>query len=378
MKYLALIALLVLVGCGEDDGGNRPTITPIPDTGNMTNNDMGSTTNGDAGDAGDTGDVDMGGDTMCAEVTCDAGEKCVKGDCVPTDAKLACEEVNDLGTLQVDAPTMFSGDTSDFVDTSNSSCGEGTTYTGPENAFRFELAAAALVTINLTSTAAVDWLVDVREACDGQSIRCSKTETFTFLAQAGKPYFLIVEPESGLGKGAFDVAMTFEPTICDPNQTECANGTLQACFGGTMQTPYDCAAECSGQTCQGQTCQDVIQVSASMSFSGDIKAYTNDLDFSGIASCSTNGAGVSTPGQDIVLELVGLTTGQVVTIDASMDSQDDSIAILNDCSDTPTCKAFVDLGDVLTWNVVEDGNQFVAIDRRIMEAGPFSFSIDIQ
>jgi hypothetical protein len=83
-------------------------------------------------------------------------------------------------------------------------------------------------------------------------------------------------------------------------------------------------------------------------------------------------------GQDIILSLPGLSAGQIVTVDASMDSQDDVIAVLETCDDSPVCIRFVDLGDKLTWNVEAAGDYFIVVDRPRAESGMFSFSVDIQ
>lgn len=380
MNRLAIIALLIFAGCGDDKGSTTPIISTPPDVSHPDSGDGDTLTDDDTGDTGDT-DIDMANGGMCESVTCELDEKCVKGDCVPASAKLACDEITDLGTLDIAVSKSFSGDTTDFVDTFNSSCGEESTFTGAENAFKFMLTADALVTIELSSSAAVDWLVDVRkdgcEAASG-SLLCSGSETLTFQGRAGETYYLVVEPEVGIDKGAFDITMSFEALICDPSTPECDGDALLTCFGGTMQTPHECAAGCTQTACDGENCQAPLEVSAPMSFMGDINGYTNTIDFAGISSCSTNGNGVATPGQDIILHVTGLTANQIVTLDASMDSQDDVIAVLSDCGAAPTCQAFVDLGDVLTWTVPADGDYFVAVDRRTKENGPFAFSLSIE
>mgnify|MGYP003930511187 FL=1 len=109
-----------------------------------------------------------------------------------------------------------------------------------------------------------------------------------------------------------------------------------------------------------------------------MKAYGINFNFAGIASCSTNGTGSPSLGQDIVLSLPGLTAGQTVVVDASMDTQDDVIAVLPTCDPTPTCERFVDLGDLLTWTVGASGDYFIVVDRPRNESGTFAFSVDIQ
>lgn len=378
MKIAVLLgAALILLGCGEDDKSNPPVVSTIPDVGTMdvsvpdVDADTDATSDADAGVPGECGTLGF----------CEGSTKCVKDDCVPLDAKLACDEVTDLGTLDITQSKNFSGDTTGFADTLNSSCGEGTTFTGPENAFRFEVSAPATVTVNLTTMAGVNWLMELkRGACDvGAEIQtCSDSETFSFNASVGTVYYLIVEPAVGLDVGAFDIDLSFAPLVCVPGETTCDADNVVTCFGGTSEIPYGCADSCTDTSCDGETCAQAIEVTASTTFGGDIKAYSSTFNFAGIASCSTNGNGTATQGQDIILSLPNLTAGQVVVVDASMDTQDDVIAVLPTCDPTPTCERFVDLGDLLTWTVATSGNYFIVVDRPRNESGAFAFSVDIQ
>lgn len=374
-----LSAALFLFGCGEDDK-TPPTVSIIPDTGltdDGTTSDDGSSSDADIGN-----DADGGVPGECGTLgVCESDQKCVKGDCVDLDAKIACDETVDLGTVDIAQSKSFSGDTTGFVDSFNSSCDEGTTFTGPENAFEFQVSAAATVTVNLTSAAPVNWLMELRRgACNvGAEVqKCSDSETFSFNAAPDTTYYLIVEPAVGLDVGAFDIELSFVPLICVPGETTCQADEVVTCFGGTTETPYGCAESCTGTSCDGETCAQAIEVTASTTFGGDIKAYTSTFNFDGIASCSTNGVGSPSLGQDIILSLPGLTAGQTVVVDASMDTQDDIIAVMETCGDTPVCTRFVDLGDLLTWNVETSGDYFIVVDRPRAESGAFSFSVDIQ
>ncbi len=378
MKIAVLLcAALVVLGCGEDDKNTTPVVSIIPDVGVI---DTGTLP--EMGSDADGGDADTGVPGECGNLGfCEGATKCVNGDCVALDAKLACDEVTDLGMLDIAQSKSFSGDTTGFVDTMNSTCGEGTTFTGPENAFRFEVAAAATVTVDLTTTAAVNWLMELKRGACGEGAeiqRCSDSETFSFNASPGTVYYLIVEPAVGLDVGAFDIEMSFVPLVCVPGETTCDADNVVTCFGGTMETPYSCADSCTGTKCDGESCANAIEVTASTSFGGDIKAYTSDFNFAGISSCSTNGTGSPSLGQDIVLSLPGLIAGQVVVVDASMDTQDDVIAVMPTCDTTPTCERFVDLGDLLTWTVEASGDYFIVVDRPRNENGTFAFSVDIQ
>src|SRR5690554_6827128 len=88
-RWVLLTALAVaipLAACGEP-----VDIQPLPDVDLDAGGDAGDTEDPDGGDADGGEDADGGDDTdgedpindLCAEVTCEEGEICVEGDCVP-------------------------------------------------------------------------------------------------------------------------------------------------------------------------------------------------------------------------------------------------------------------------------------------------------
>lgn len=382
MKRLLLIVLLLSLGCDEEKTSVPPPF--FPDTGeeDMGNNNVPDVSEDVSPDAEPDATNNNTEEIRCDDVTCQAGEKCVRGDCVDANAKLACDEVQALGTIDTSAPYTITGDTTGFVDTLSTTCGMAGDFNGAENAFSFQLDKDAIVTLDLTTTAAVNWLMEVRKSgcLDGSDIAiCNTSENITFPAQAGQTYTLIVEPQVGFDKGAFSIEMSFVEAVCSPPGSRvCVDGDLEECRAGTSIATLECSDGCMDSACLGDRCETAIEVTASTSFSGEIIALHSNFNLADSATCGTNGTGIESTGQDMVLKLTGLTEGQIVTVDASMDTMDDVIAVVKDCTAALACERAVDLGDKLTWTVPTAGDWYVIVDKRLPASGTYSFTVDIQ
>ncbi len=377
------VSCLLFSACG-DDGGNANNIVDVPDSSmNNVNNvdDMGDMDDNDM-DMGDMANTNNNGGPSCVGVMCEAGLKCVRGDCVAMDAKLACDEVKDEGILPVTQAHTFVGDTTNFVDTFDTACVQTVNnYSGPENVFRFQVNARALTRLTLTSSATnVDWLMEVRTGdcgAAGESLVCSDPETTQFVAQPGVDYFLVVEPAIGFDTGPFQVAAQFQEQNCTVGDRTCMGADIEVCGSGT----FACANGCNAGDCFGNTCAVAIDVNGAMSFSGDTQGYTSQFNFENEMSCSPSMmGGIATPGPDMVLRLPGLTVGQTITVDTTMnDDNDNAIFVLTSCqAPSTTCAAGRDLGDVLNYTVETAGDHFVVIDKLTASPKPFNYMIDVQ
>jgi len=376
MRRLLFPLVLLGMSCGDPQSTPPDPFVP-PDM----NGDLPIVTNDMGGDT-DPNNPNNPPDLRCDNVDCEIGEKCVRGDCVPQSAKLACDEVQDLGILAIADTHTISGDTTGFVDTLSTTCGMEGDFNGAENAFRFQVDKDAMVTFNLTTTSAVNWLMEVRRSScmdDSDIAICNTSENISFPVTAGQTYTLIVEPEVGINKGAFTITATFVERVCpSPGARTCVDGNIEECrVSGLVM--LECPDGCTDGVCHGDRCDNAIEVTASTSFEGNINALASEINFGSEPTCSTNGTnGIPSPGQDLFLKLPGLTAGQVVTIDASMDNQDDVIGIVRDCAAALVCVGAVDLGDRWEWTVTEDGDWYVIVDNRQPSSGTYSFTVDIQ
>ncbi len=201
------------------------------------------------------------------------------------------------------------------------------------------------------------------------------------MAEPGTDYFVVVEPRTGIDRGSFEFTMTFEELVCSPpGGTSCNGDNLVVCQAGTSEAEYACGTGCMNAACLGDTCDTALEVTASGSYTGNIEAFDGTLDFGTQPSCSLGGdQGIATPGPEIVLSLPGLEAGQTVTVDASMnDDNDNAIFVLDQCTDQEGCLAAIDIGEVLTWDVEADGDYFIVIDKTTDSPNPFNYTIDIQ
>lgn len=383
MRRLLFPLVLLGLSCSDPESTPPPPFVQpdmsadMPVVENDAGMDTGTDTNPDMVDPNNNNDV------ACVDVTCEVNEKCVRGDCVAPDAKLACDEVQDLGVLAIADTHTISGDTTGFVDTLSTTCGMEGPFNGAENAFTFQVDKDATVTFDLTTTVGVNWLMEVRRSScmDNSDIAiCNTSENITFPVLAGQSYTLIVEPEVGINTGAFTINATFEERVCNsPGARTCVDGNIEECRAGAELVTLECPDGCTEGVCHGDLCANAIEVTASTSFEGNVNALASEFNFGTEPSCGTNQVnGIQSPGQDLVLKLPGLLADQVVTVDASMDAQDDVIAVLKDCAAALQCEGAVDLGDKLTWTVPEAGDWYIVVDKRLPSSGTYSFTVDIQ
>ncbi len=388
---ILLLSIFVFAACSDEPttGDNNTVFNPT--NGKTNNNTTGTTNNGTSTNNNTTttvGTTDTGGSygDGCEDVVCeDIDQRCVRGSCISKAFKIACFNAQKLGVLDITQAKSITGDTAGFADSLSFDCSEPREgFSGPENAIQFELSADANVKISLSSAAAIDWVMDLRDDCNeaSSSILCRDPETLTFSGKAGQTYTILVEPLFGIDEGEFKLDFEFTTTLCAvPGEYSCQGEDLTRCVaGGAEIETYSCPAGCTGAACNGDTCADAIVVTAPATFTGDTKGLTSALNFASQPSCSPEGImGINSPGSEIVLSFPGLTAGQRVLVDTSMNDQNDNaIFVLDNCSDQNGCIAGVDLGEKLDWTVPTSGDYFIVIDKITSNAKSFNYVVDIQ
>lgn len=373
-------ALLTSAACSDDN--NTPGPGPIPT--NNTNNNNNNKPDQDM----DVINQDQPKDTD-ADPDQDMGED--MGHQQPGEG--VCANVKDLGTLSISARTeTVQGSTVVPDGESPLTSGVGTSCGGQlaaEQVFAFQVDAPARLTAKLTANDNTAWVLEARTGTcqDTQPLYCSNNvSAYIFVAEPGKTYYLVAEPQRQDKTGSFSLDLAIQPLVCLPvGGTVCAGQDVALCEqGGEQQTTYTCGAACSQDHCGGDICDNAIEVTqGTFRLSGQAKAYTNTFNFKDATTCVNpdtsilpemgepipdpgSPGNVATPGEDVVFKLPNLKKDQKVTIDASTDAGDeaDSAIFVMDSCDLSTCRVGLDIGDKLdAWVVPADGDYFVVVDR---------------
>ncbi|MGM0557394.1 MAG: hypothetical protein ACQEVA_13510 [Myxococcota bacterium] len=372
-----VLVALSLAACSDDPEPNNNGITPGADATTDTVSDTTDDTSTDT-----TSDGDDDGQTLgpCAGVTCDGGEECLDGACVPVSSADACDIPRDLGLLGTDGTsTTVNLRMEGRTDSLQTGCGASDV---PEGAIKFRTQNAAKIELGLNS--GVGFGYEIRTAdCESadSALACLTNDTHTFYTAAGLDYYLILEPTDADQIAPVEVTLTATEVACaPPGASSCDGTTREICFVTEGIQSRECADACDAGYCTGDTCSDLITVSASASFSGDSDAYRNRFDFSGEPSCSSGGTtGLSSPGYDVAFQLEALTAGQTVTVDATNTNADNFIFVLETCSEAGPCLTGQGFGSKLSnWEVPSDGDYVVVVDQSERTNVPFQIDIDIQ
>lgn len=375
---LCAITAFTLSACSDDN--NRPPSIPQP-TNNTPDKDM-KLPDKDMGDMKDDKDLPDSATDMAdmPDMTTPGG----------TDL---CSNVQKLGTIAVaDRTESLSGSTLTIDGMDPLISGVGTACGGQvaaEQVFEFQVDQPVRITANLKAKDNTAWVLEARTGtCQAsETLYCSaNTASYVFVAQPGKTYYLVAEPQRQDKTGAFDLDLKLTPLVCLPvGGTTCAGTDVSLCeAGGEAQITYACGAPCSQDHCGGDLCDNAISVTAgTFRINGAAKAYKNTFDFKDSVKCVNpdtaiqpemgepipdpgSPGNISTPGQDVVFKLPGLKKDQKVTVDATTDAGDNAdsaIFVLNSC-DVLDCRVGLDIGDKLdAWTVPADGDYFIVVDR---------------
>lgn len=378
-----------MLGCPSDENNNPPPITPPNPVVDMDPKK-------DMDDMKDMPDMDMGGDMDKKDMD------------MSTRPLNLCTNVTKLNTIEIKAGVQtFSGDTLPLGPTPEERLKSGVgTSCGFQNAaervFEFQVDKPARITATLKPKSQLNWVMELRKGdCEqNEQLYCSaQVANYIFVVQPGETYYLVAEPRSGDDTGAFDVDFDITPLVCLPvGGLSCMGNDVALCEqGGEKQTTYECASACTANEnrCGGDVCANMINVTGSGKYTAKAKAYRNTFNFKDSTKCVNpdtaiqpemgepipnpgDPGNIDTPGQDIAFNLTGLKKGQKVTIDATTaagDQADSAIFVLNSCDPTD-CRIGLDIGDKLTqWEVPEDGDYVIVVDR--VRASELDIAVDI-
>jgi hypothetical protein len=381
--YVVTKALFVLMvtaaaaACSEDPEPHNNGIAPGTDTSSDTTDDAAADTSTDNSDDTEDDGLTVG---PCAGVTCEDGEECRNGQCVSVSSADACEIPRDLGILTADGSSTTANLSMDGrTDSLQTNCGASSS---PEGAIRFRTNTAAKVDLSLVSGVGFGYEIRTSNCENADSaLACLTNDTHTFYTAAGVDYYLIIEPTDASQIAPAQVTLTATEAACAPPGASSCNGTTrEICFVSDGIQSKECADACNDGYCVGDTCSELISVSGSASFSGDSDAYRNRFDFAGEPTCTSGGTtGLSSPGYDVAFELIDLTAGQTVSVDASNTNADNYIFVLDSCSETGPCLTAQGFGSELSgWEVPSDGDYVVVVDQSVRANVPFQIDIDIQ
>ncbi|QDG49993.1 hypothetical protein FIV42_04330 [Persicimonas caeni] len=401
-----LLAMALVAGCGSDDGpeggasnivggnnnnGNNSRTDGgasdggATDAGDVTTPDASDATDGtdgdtpdDAGDAADSDGSD-GGDTptTCPETPCAVGELCMDGSCVEATAENKCQLAEDLGTLTTSNTLTATGSFLGESDVLAASCSGDT---GPEKIFKFTVAEDSLVQFQETWVGQADGKIEFRSTCTQQASqqRCYDAGSSLFVP-ANTDVWMVVEQDVGRSSD-FTIELSASGESCPLGQSVCTNGEMEICTGGNQSQVFACADSCAdGSACLGDFCDQAIDVTATATFTGDLKAYTNSIDFDGETFCALgDGSTVPTPGREVVFRFPNLVQGQTINIDAQTgDSNVNAVFILNGCGANPyqCVDVFVspEKGD---WVAPADGTYYVVVDKLTSGGETFQYSFE--
>lgn len=388
---LALSFLLVAggVACGSDDeadnplggGGGGHNGGEESDASDAASPDATDATDGDTdaggegpGDAGDSGDADDADDRDADDAGPDAGacddgddcsgdQVCHEGACVDETPEVACDRAEDLGTLTSETLTV-EGSFDEGSDVLETSCASSS---GPEKMYRFRVEEDSLVSHRTTLDGQVDAKLEFRDECteQGADERCFDADGRMF-APADSEMWLVVERDVGRA-GDFEIELEATEESCPMGERRCSDGELEICSGNSQGETYDCAAGCAGDSqCAGDVCSEAIDVTASTTFSGDLGAYSNRIDFEDEDLCAlADGTNVPTPGNELVFRFPDLSEGQVIHVDMKTDDPNsNALFVLDSCQSEPYACEYVNADDEKgDWTVREAGTYYLVVDK---------------
>lgn len=373
-KGLFLVLFAALTACSEDADGPESVFVPDVESDTSTSLDAGA--DGDLQpdvspdsaeeDSGDTGtDTDL----TCPTVPCASGRVCVDGVC---QLDTSCGLTHDLGTLAAGSSLSHEGSfVTEGRDNLTTSCAGATA--GLERVVSFTVTERSQVDVVVDWDGQFDGVVALQTDCasNATELACQDNEVLSQILEAGT-YYLVLEMKFG-NAGNYSVQVSAQPASCVPGENTCAGDDVLSCVDGMPET-LACPAGCSAGACEGGSCATAISVTAPGGvFEGDAGALVGSLDFAANSSCGS----VATPGFETVFYLPGLTTGQIVTINAATgDNNVNAIFVTSACGAAETCVAQYSVEDV-DWVVPADGDYYVVIDKLLNARSAFRYEISI-
>lgn len=371
----ALLALGIFAGCGDDGGGDPDTtINPTEDAGSDVSVDAGFDAAPDASDDGggfDGGDVgeEPDGSGQVAE-----GSSCAE----PTDlGTLAAGEVHNFNTSLLEPDAALT-----------TTCDPGTSNTGVR-VYSFQVETLSRVELWTTLSPST---FDLRAGgCESPSevLTCTSGGQYTAELQSGQTYHLVVWGDINIG-ASFTLRATVQEAVCSVDDGDwCENGEYNECVQNVSVRSSACIDDClSGTQCRGDICAGPIPVDmssgATVTHTGNTRAYTSEFDADPIARCATDGPGnadgPSTPNAEQFFEVSGLSAGQTLVVDSKLQG-DYAFFVLESCG-ANECVGAADSDDAgndrLVWEVPADGSYIVVVEKFSVTNQNFEFSFELQ
>jgi len=404
---------LTLAACqGDDGGGGGPIVPDDPDTGptdiqgddTQTIDEDGSSVDSDAGDVqGDTGEEGDGTTPPqdCDGVTCEEGEVCASGEC-KTPAKARCDNADGEGQLTLGSTLNFSG--SFPVQTSSvlrTECATG--EDGQEMVFQFDVASDSQISATIDESNDLDTRIEFRRGgcapgSDGGSFDrqiCTDTDN-SFFAPANSTWYMIVENNTGT-EGTFDVQLDAQESCSfgGVGTITCEQNSVAICeedtSGNPVETFIDCPDQCANGQCVGDSCTNPITRSVSSgfseTFSGELSAFTPQINLEPENSCRVNGQQYNASGPEVVFKLDGVQQGDTITVEttqsATGDVNSNVVYVSNNCPQSQTADQFIcaatwdEIDSTNSTTVGQTGTYYVIVDKGTTTANPFSYEISV-
>ena len=343
--------------------------------------------------------VEDGEEDLCEEVECGEFEVCdgETGECVEIDADpgYTCQAPSSLGTLGGDEEIQLTATPGEQPSTARTECSN---VDSGNAVFEFEAEVPMDVDIWLSDQADDSQLVlEVRKgSCDEEeavidqpgcdNIYQDDLPTYSFDAEAGETYYIIVEGRDTTSPGEFTLDIETDELLCAPKGAWTCHpdeeDVIVECDRGVEEIEKPCGAGCEDDACIGDTCENALEVTAPMTIEGHTRPYTNTFEFQPHPECSSEGAtgteGPLSDGRDMVFFLPGLEAGQIVIADASDSPQLNYFGVVQECDAANiACIHGESLDQTMEWEVPESGDYYVIITRNTSNAGDFTYSIDI-
>jgi hypothetical protein len=241
------------------------------------------------------------------------------------------------------------------------------------------------VDLGLNSAAASDvsFQINSGDCASTEEVVCFDSASETVFLDEDTTYHIIAQtPDDVAGEG-LEVSLSTDPIACFPvGSATCSGDDVVFCERGFDTRTETCALGCDMNSCTGDTCANAIprDGSTSLTLEGSWSTYRNQVDFDGRADCFESGVSLPTDGPEIWVELDGLQSGQLVTIDTSdsgAQAADNAVFIIDQCSDTPSCVAGSDV-ETFEWTVPNAGDYVLVIDTVNVSDDAFSYQVDIE
>ncbi|TXD37716.1 hypothetical protein FRC98_08490 [Lujinxingia vulgaris] len=239
-------------------------------------------------------------------------------------------------------PGIHPGDTTDAIQ--GIDAGECLDASSPAEAYRFVLERPGRVSLSVRSNSNAALGVVLREGCDSPTgaLACALAEevvageTLQMTLREGV-YHVIVQGETTVERGAYDLTLAIDDLSCTPGQSRCVGeDQAEVCLDdGTAYAPQSCEQGCSAQTgacvvSEGDRCSAAID--ATDGFEGVVswRDLTPDYD-PGAASCLPGNLESRSTSQADAVYRVTLGPGQAVEGWLSSNIANTALYIMENC-----------------------------------------------